>query len=164
MYLGSGLCCVGALAGLSAQGTSRLGNALGMMGVAGGIAATLGALKPSPELLSQMSLAMATGGTLGKRFLAQHLNLVITCRTENARFPFYKRTIPVADLSFTLWNLFWITLHCIMARRTKKCMMYCCFHPPLKKKFKINKAPHMRTFEVPKLVLKLQDHHEGVTC
>lgn len=65
MYLGSGLCCVGALAGLSAQGTSRLGNALGMMGVAGGIAATLGALKPSPELLSQMSLAMATGGTLG---------------------------------------------------------------------------------------------------
>lgn len=66
MYLGSGLCCVGALAGLSAQGTSRLGNTLGMMGVAGGIAATLGALKPSPELLSQMSLAMATGGTLGR--------------------------------------------------------------------------------------------------
>lgn len=65
IYLGSGLCCVGALAGLSAQRTSRLGNALGMMGVAGGIAATLGALKPSPELLSQMSLAMATGGTLG---------------------------------------------------------------------------------------------------
>ncbi|KAG9273490.1 NAD(P) transhydrogenase, mitochondrial-like [Astyanax mexicanus] len=65
MYLGSGMCCVGALAGLSAQGTSRLGNTLGMIGVAGGIAATLGSLKPSPELLSQMSLAMATGGTLG---------------------------------------------------------------------------------------------------
>ncbi|KAM6981303.1 NAD(P) transhydrogenase, mitochondrial [Aplochiton taeniatus] len=65
MYLGSGMCCVGALAGLSAQRTSRLGNTLGMMGVAGGIAATLGSLKPSPELLSQMSLAMATGGTLG---------------------------------------------------------------------------------------------------
>ncbi|MCI4378905.1 hypothetical protein PGIGA_G00221630 [Pangasianodon gigas] len=65
MYLGAGLCCVGALAGLSAQGTSRLGNALGMIGVSGGIAATLGALKPSPELLTQMSLAMATGGTLG---------------------------------------------------------------------------------------------------
>nr|XP_023669807.1 NAD(P) transhydrogenase, mitochondrial-like [Paramormyrops kingsleyae]XP_023669808.1 NAD(P) transhydrogenase, mitochondrial-like [Paramormyrops kingsleyae] len=65
IYLGSGLCCVGALAGLSAQGTSRLGNALGIIGVAGGLAATLGALKPSPELLSQMSLAMATGGTIG---------------------------------------------------------------------------------------------------
>ncbi|CAL8404000.1 unnamed protein product [Boreogadus saida] len=65
VYLGSGMCCVGALAGLSAQRTSRLGNTLGMMGVAGGIAATLGSLQPSPELLSQMSLAMATGGTLG---------------------------------------------------------------------------------------------------
>ncbi|XP_056126313.1 NAD(P) transhydrogenase, mitochondrial [Rhinichthys klamathensis goyatoka] len=65
MYLGSGLCCVGALAGLSTQRTSRLGNALGMIGVAGGVAATLGAANPSPELLGQMSIAMATGGTLG---------------------------------------------------------------------------------------------------
>uniref|UniRef100_A0AAQ4P786 proton-translocating NAD(P)(+) transhydrogenase n=1 Tax=Gasterosteus aculeatus aculeatus TaxID=481459 RepID=A0AAQ4P786_GASAC len=65
MYLGSGLCCVGALAGLSNQKTARLGNALGMMGVAGGIIATLGALKPSPELLAQMSAAMAVGGTTG---------------------------------------------------------------------------------------------------
>ncbi|XP_070618180.1 NAD(P) transhydrogenase, mitochondrial-like [Erythrolamprus reginae] len=65
MYLGSGLCCVGALAGLSSQGTSRLGNALGMIGVAAGIAATLGSLKPSPEVLAQMSTAMALGGTMG---------------------------------------------------------------------------------------------------
>ncbi|KAF7241621.1 NAD(P) transhydrogenase, mitochondrial [Varanus komodoensis] len=65
MYLGSGLCCVGALAGLSSQNTSRLGNALGMIGVAGGLAATLGAVKPSPELLAQMSTAMAMGGTMG---------------------------------------------------------------------------------------------------
>lgn len=66
MYLGSGLCCVGALAGLSNQSTARLGNALGMMGVAGGIVATLGALKPNPELLAQMSAAMAVGGTAGE--------------------------------------------------------------------------------------------------
>uniref|UniRef100_A0A4W3K8X2 proton-translocating NAD(P)(+) transhydrogenase n=1 Tax=Callorhinchus milii TaxID=7868 RepID=A0A4W3K8X2_CALMI len=65
MYLGSGLCCVGALAGLSTQKTARLGNSLGMIGVAGGIAATLGGLKPSPELLAQMSGAMAVGGTVG---------------------------------------------------------------------------------------------------
>uniref|UniRef100_I3MGW6 proton-translocating NAD(P)(+) transhydrogenase n=1 Tax=Ictidomys tridecemlineatus TaxID=43179 RepID=I3MGW6_ICTTR len=65
MYLGSGLCCVGALAGLSTQGTARLGNALGMIGVAGGLAATLGGLKPDPELLAQMSGAMALGGTIG---------------------------------------------------------------------------------------------------
>lgn len=81
MYLGSGLCCVGALAGLSAQGTSRLGNTLGMMGVAGGIAATLGALKPSPELLSQMSLAMATGGTLGERRCS--CSWLFQCRQTN---------------------------------------------------------------------------------
>lgn len=66
MYLGSGLCCVGALAGLSNQKTARLGNALGMIGVAGGVAATLGALKPSPELMAQMSAAMAVGGTAGE--------------------------------------------------------------------------------------------------
>lgn len=66
MYLGSGLCCVGALAGLSNQKTARLGNTLGMIGVAGGVAATLGALKPSPELLAQMSAAMAVGGTAGE--------------------------------------------------------------------------------------------------
>ncbi|XP_076217234.1 NAD(P) transhydrogenase, mitochondrial-like isoform X3 [Aptenodytes patagonicus] len=65
MYLGSGLCCVGALAGLSTQGTARLGNALGMIGVVGGLAATLGGLKPSTELLSQMSGAVALGGTIG---------------------------------------------------------------------------------------------------
>ncbi|KAF6126048.1 nicotinamide nucleotide transhydrogenase [Phyllostomus discolor] len=65
MYLGSGLCCVGALAGLSTQGTARLGNALGMIGVSGGLAATLGGLNPTPELLAQMSGAMALGGTIG---------------------------------------------------------------------------------------------------
>ena len=41
-YLGSSLCCVGALAGLSNQKTSRLGNNLGMIGVSSGIAATIG--------------------------------------------------------------------------------------------------------------------------
>lgn len=66
MYLGSGLCCVGALGGLSTQSTARLGNALGMIGVAGGVAATLGVLKPSPELLGQMSAAMAVGGSAGE--------------------------------------------------------------------------------------------------
>merc|ERR1719228_3157515 len=39
-YLASGLCCIGALGGLSAQPTARLGNALGMIGVTSGIAST----------------------------------------------------------------------------------------------------------------------------
>ncbi|KAK1345323.1 hypothetical protein QTO34_014034 [Cnephaeus nilssonii] len=81
MYLGSGLCCVGALAGLSTQGTARLGNALGMIGVAGGLAATLGGLNPNPELLAQMSGAMALGGTIGKHFLVG-LAAVLTCVAE----------------------------------------------------------------------------------
>merc|ERR1719431_1439458 len=39
-YLASGLCCLGALGGLSSQPTARLGNTLGMIGVTSGIAAT----------------------------------------------------------------------------------------------------------------------------
>ncbi|XP_072935916.1 NAD(P) transhydrogenase, mitochondrial [Epargyreus clarus] len=64
-YLASSLCCVGALAGLSSQGTARKGNYLGMIGVAGGIAATLGALTPSAEVLAQMVGVAGIGGLLG---------------------------------------------------------------------------------------------------
>uniref|UniRef100_A0A1B0DMQ4 NAD(P) transhydrogenase, mitochondrial n=1 Tax=Phlebotomus papatasi TaxID=29031 RepID=A0A1B0DMQ4_PHLPP len=64
-YLASSLCCVGALAGLSSQKTSRLGNALGMIGVSGGIAATLGHMSPSNEVLMQMGGVAALGGALG---------------------------------------------------------------------------------------------------
>ncbi|XP_045489395.1 NAD(P) transhydrogenase, mitochondrial-like [Pieris rapae] len=64
-YLASSLCCVGALAGLSSQGTARKGNYLGMIGVAGGIAATLGALTPSAEVFAQMLGVAGIGGALG---------------------------------------------------------------------------------------------------
>jgi len=64
-YLASSLCCVGALGGLSSQPTARLGNALGMIGVSTGLAATLGQLNISPELAIQMGAAMGTGGLLG---------------------------------------------------------------------------------------------------
>lgn len=64
-YLASSLCCVGALGGLSAQPTARLGNALGMMGVTGGIAATLGLLQPNQEVLAQMIATAAIGGGIG---------------------------------------------------------------------------------------------------
>ncbi|XP_078484833.1 NAD(P) transhydrogenase, mitochondrial-like [Ciona intestinalis] len=65
MYFISGLCCVGALGGLSKQSTARMGNALGIIGVSGGIAATLGCIAPSPALLTQMVSAMAVGGLAG---------------------------------------------------------------------------------------------------
>ncbi|RWS16102.1 NAD(P) transhydrogenase-like protein [Dinothrombium tinctorium] len=62
---GASLCCVGALAGLSSQKTSRLGNALGMIGVTSGIAATLGTMTISPELATQIVACMAGGGGIG---------------------------------------------------------------------------------------------------
>ncbi|CAK8685581.1 unnamed protein product [Clavelina lepadiformis] len=65
MYFASGLCCVGALGGLSKQTTARTGNALGIIGVSGGIAATLGSIAPTPELLAQMVAAMGVGGVVG---------------------------------------------------------------------------------------------------
>jgi len=64
-YLASGLCCIGALGGLSAQPTARLGNALGMIGVASGIAATVGLLQPSPEVLAQMIGTCSAGALIG---------------------------------------------------------------------------------------------------
>lgn len=60
-YLASSLCCVGALTGLSSQKTCRIGNILGMIGVSGGLAATLGIIKPSNELLAQMAACMGSG-------------------------------------------------------------------------------------------------------
>merc|ERR1711936_954723 len=64
-YLASGLCCIGALGGLSAQPTARLGNALGITGVTTGIAATLGLLQPNPEILAQMAGTAGIGGAIG---------------------------------------------------------------------------------------------------
>ena len=64
-YLASSLCCVGALAGLSSQPTARLGNALGMIGVTGGVACTLGQILPSHPVLAQMALAAGGGAAIG---------------------------------------------------------------------------------------------------
>ncbi|XP_047481904.1 NAD(P) transhydrogenase, mitochondrial-like [Penaeus chinensis] len=64
-YLAASLCCVGALAGLSNQATCRLGNTLGMIGVTGGIAATIGQLVPASPVLMQMGGAAALGGAIG---------------------------------------------------------------------------------------------------
>merc|ERR1711974_448146 len=64
-YLASGLCCIGALGGLSAQPTARLGNALGMIGVTAGIASTIGLLQPNPEVLAQMIGTAVAGAGIG---------------------------------------------------------------------------------------------------
>jgi len=64
-YLAAGLCCIGALGGLSAQPTARLGNALGMIGVTSGIASTIGLLQPTPEVLTQMLATCGIGALIG---------------------------------------------------------------------------------------------------
>uniref|UniRef100_A0A0A9ZAR2 NAD(P) transhydrogenase, mitochondrial n=1 Tax=Lygus hesperus TaxID=30085 RepID=A0A0A9ZAR2_LYGHE len=63
--LAASLCCVGALAGLSSQATARAGNNLGIIGVTGAIAATLGAMNPSAETLIQMAACAGIGGGIG---------------------------------------------------------------------------------------------------
>lgn len=60
-YLGASLCCVGALAGLASQKTSRLGNALGMIGVSSGLVSTFGLMNISPEFALQIGGTMASG-------------------------------------------------------------------------------------------------------
>lgn len=64
-YLASSLCCVGALGGLSSQPSARLGNALGMIGVSTGLAATLGQLNINNELAAQMGATLGLGGIIG---------------------------------------------------------------------------------------------------
>lgn len=73
-YLASSLCCVGALAGLSTQPTARLGNALGMIGVTGGVAATLGSILPSHPVLAQMG-GVALGGALIGSTIAKRIEI-----------------------------------------------------------------------------------------
>lgn len=63
--LAASLCCVGALAGLSSQKSARTGNNLGIIGVTGGIAATLGYMNPSIDTLIQMGAFMGLGGLIG---------------------------------------------------------------------------------------------------
>ena len=53
-YLASSGLCIGAIACLSNQKTARTGNALGLMGVGGGIAATLGAIGGDAALYGQI--------------------------------------------------------------------------------------------------------------
>ena len=63
--MAASLCCVGALGGLSSQPTARLGNALGMMGVSTGLAATFGQLHVPSDVIIQMACTMGLGGLIG---------------------------------------------------------------------------------------------------
>lgn len=68
-YLFSSLCCIAGISGLSAQKTARVGNAMGIIGVAGGVVTALASLNlPAPVFMQAMALlggATAIGLTLG---------------------------------------------------------------------------------------------------
>lgn len=64
-YLIASLCCIGGISGLASQKTSRLGNALGNVGVSSGIITALCALNFPPAVLAQALALLGIGGSLG---------------------------------------------------------------------------------------------------
>ena len=66
-YLASAICCISSIAGLSQVESSRMGNALGIVGVSTGLAATYGMLSPTPSVAAQMALLAGGGGLIGYR-------------------------------------------------------------------------------------------------
>ena len=76
-YLFSSLCCIGGISGLSAQKSARVGNALGIMGVLGGVVTALASLNlPAPVFVQAMTLlsaAAAVGLTVGTKVAVTEL-------------------------------------------------------------------------------------------
>ena len=64
-YLIASLCCIGGISGLASQKTSRLGNALGNIGVSSGIVTALCALNFPPSLMAQALTLLGAGGLAG---------------------------------------------------------------------------------------------------
>jgi NAD(P) transhydrogenase len=73
-YLVSSALCIAAIACLSQQSSARTGNALGLIGVSGGIAATLGGLNTDPGTYAQVVGSLAAGGLVGNQ-IASRINI-----------------------------------------------------------------------------------------
>lgn len=73
-YLASSALCIAAIACLSNQSSARTGNALGLVGVSSGVAATLGSLAAPPAVLAQIVGSTAIGGTVG-HLVAKRINI-----------------------------------------------------------------------------------------
>lgn len=73
-YLASSAACIGSIACLAQQKTARLGTALGMMGVTGGIATALAATPTTLPLMGQMLGTLGIGGAAGA-YLAQKMKI-----------------------------------------------------------------------------------------
>lgn len=73
-YLASSTACIASIACLAQQKTARLGSALGMMGVGGGVATALAATTTPFPLLAQMVGTLGAGGVLGQ-FIAKRMKI-----------------------------------------------------------------------------------------
>ncbi|CAE7878272.1 NNT [Symbiodinium microadriaticum] len=74
VYLISSLMCIGAIHGLSSQQTAQFGNAMGLSGVVGALAGTLGlayAQGAGAAVLTQIATVLATGTALGMAVASQ---------------------------------------------------------------------------------------------
>lgn len=70
-YLVSSALCITAIACLSNQSSARTGNALGLIGVSGGVVATLGSLTAGPESFAQVVGTLAAGGLVGNQIASR---------------------------------------------------------------------------------------------
>jgi len=76
-YLFSSLCCIGGISGLAAQKTARMGNAMGIMGVAGGVVTALASLNlPMPvftQAIALLAVASGIGSYIGTKVAVTEL-------------------------------------------------------------------------------------------
>lgn len=90
-YLVSSAACIAAIGCLSNQSSARTGNALGMMGVAGGLAATTGMLSLSRELTVQLGGCLAAGLGVGW-LLARRMQITVLPQMVAAFHSLVRRT------------------------------------------------------------------------
>ena len=70
-YAAASMACISSIACLASQQTARTGNALGMIGVGTGLAATLGAMQGTPEAYMQAAALLGAGGLAGAGIAAR---------------------------------------------------------------------------------------------
>ena len=73
-YLTSAVACIAAIGCLAQQKTARTGNALGVLGVTGGLAATSGILAPTKAVAGQLLGCLGAGLVVGMA-IAQQLKI-----------------------------------------------------------------------------------------
>ena len=90
-YLASSAACIGAIGCLANQKTARTGNALGMMGVTGGIAATAGLLAPdaavTAQLIGSLGAGLGAGALIAQRMKITELPQMVAAFHSLVRRP-----------------------------------------------------------------------------